>query len=118
MAHLPKERGVLSFLLARKGASQRSASPKRNSIRVISDAFPLPDTRHARYGCSDKGLVLLAGNRTKIAMLRSGAVISARVSGAEPRDKKSGAFVLDAALVPMGELIIDNNTENTLKKTD
>ncbi|MDR0637355.1 MAG: rRNA methyltransferase [Spirochaetaceae bacterium] len=97
MARLPKERGVLSFLLARKGAAQRSAIPKRNPIRVISDAFPLPDTRYARYGCSEKGLVLLAGNRAEIELLRSGAVISARISGAEPRDKKSGALVLDAA---------------------
>ncbi|MDR1469134.1 MAG: small ribosomal subunit Rsm22 family protein [Spirochaetaceae bacterium] len=97
MAHLPKERGAVSFLLARKGADKRSASPKRNGIRVISDTFPLPDTRYGCYGCSEKGLVLLAGSRTGIEHLRSGTVISARVSGTEPRDKKSGALVLDAA---------------------
>jgi hypothetical protein len=97
-ARLPKERGVFSFLLARKGANRKSASPKRNgiSIRVISDIFPLPDARFARYGCSEKGLVLLAGSRANIGNLHSGAVISVRIYGAEPRDKKSGAIVLDA----------------------
>jgi ribosomal protein RSM22 (predicted rRNA methylase) len=101
MARLPKERGVVSFLLVRKGAGRRNAPQKRNSIpiRMISGAFPLPGTRYARYGCSEKGLVLLAGSRTDVDPLQSGAVISARVSGTEPRDKKSGALVLDAASV-------------------
>jgi hypothetical protein len=100
-ARLPKERGAVSFLLARKGAVRRSVSLKRNGIpiRVISDAFSLPDGRYARYGCSEKGSVLLAGSRTDIDSLPSGAVISARISGTEGRDKKSGALVLDAALV-------------------
>jgi hypothetical protein len=103
-ARLPKERGVLSFLLARKDsdqaghkdappASKRAALP----VRVISDAFPLPDNRFARYGCSEKGLVLLTGSREETNNRRSGTLVSVPVSGSEGRDKKSGALVLDAA---------------------
>jgi ribosomal protein RSM22 (predicted rRNA methylase) len=98
-AFLPKERGVLSFLLAHKGRKENEQkNPGSNHanlpVRIISDPFPLPDSRHARYGCSEKGLVLLTGNREKIAARRSGSLVSVRITGTKPHDKKSGAIVV------------------------
>jgi hypothetical protein len=106
-ARLPKERGAVSFLLARKGATRRTARPGQSGLtfRVIRDAFPLPTSRHpgavryGRYGCSEKGLVLPSGSRDEIERLPSGAIASVRLLGTEPRDKKSGALILDMASV-------------------
>jgi hypothetical protein len=54
----------------------------------------LPDTRYARYGCSEKGLVLLTDSREKIETRRSGSLVSVQITGTEPHDKKSGAIVV------------------------
>jgi hypothetical protein len=99
-AHLSKEDGALSFLLARR--TQRSAelapAPSRTAAllpaRITSGAFPLPDMRYARYACSEKGLILLTGSREEIGLRQSGSTVSVSVTGAEPRDKKSGALTV------------------------
>jgi hypothetical protein len=93
-AHLPKESGVLSFLLAHKAGQPPAASRAHVPVRVISGTFPLPDMHHARYGCSDKGLVLLTGSREEIESRPSGSLVTVPLTGDEPRDKKSGALIV------------------------
>ena len=88
-ADIPKERAVLSFLLA----SPEKYSRKEELLRVISDAFALPGNKYGRYCCSQQGLILLAG--TKAAMLKnhSGAAVNAVVK--KERDSKSGALMAE-----------------------
>ena len=94
-AKLPKERAVLSFLLT--GAADAQAAGATDAatatLRVISDAFPLPPTRFGRYCCSREGLVLLAGGKAAIEKTASGALVNAIVK--EERDPKSGAFIAE-----------------------
>jgi hypothetical protein len=99
-AHLPKEDGVLSFLLAHRGENgeKKEPVPSRATapvvpVRITSGIFPLPDLRYARYGCSEKGLVLLAGTREEINPRQSGSTVFVPLTGTEPRDKKSGALI-------------------------
>jgi hypothetical protein len=96
-ARLPKEDGVLSFLLAHKNENKKDAAVARATVpvRITSGAFPLPDMRYARYGCSEKGLVLLVGSREEVNARQSGDTITVTipVTGTEPRDKKSGALI-------------------------
>ncbi|MDR1229820.1 MAG: small ribosomal subunit Rsm22 family protein [Spirochaetaceae bacterium] len=91
---LPKEDGVLSFLLAHRGepAPSRTTAPAV-PVRITSGAFPLPDMRYARYGCCEKGLVLLAGTREETGPRQSGSTVLVPLTGTEPRDKKSGALI-------------------------
>ena len=94
-AGLPKERAVLSFLLAGMGAGSRPGQTGQTTLpaRVISDAFPLPDKRSGRYCCSGRGLVLLAGEQASIADTPSGALINAVLAEPERKDPKSGALL-------------------------
>jgi hypothetical protein len=120
-ARLPKEDGVLSFLLARKNESKKDAVANPQSgfasgilrkaqnstlgtaaartvpVRITSGAFPLPDMRYARYGCSEKGLVLLVGSREEVNARPCGGTVTVSFdnnsNGSEPRDKKSGALI-------------------------
>jgi hypothetical protein len=111
-ARIPKERAVLSFLLAGGPAlSQRTAGKsekkmpqkklttpeKHEKIRVISDAFPVGDGKDqstnswGRYGCGEYGLVLVTGSRAALEEIPSGALEELTLNGA--KDAKSGAFV-------------------------
>jgi len=96
-AGIPKERLVLSFLLT--GAVSPKAAPSAKTgqqrVRIISDAFPLPDNRFGRYGCSAQGLVLLAGEKSRIEKIVSGSLITP-VFAANRRDEKSGALLAEA----------------------
>ncbi|MDR0383550.1 MAG: rRNA methyltransferase, partial [Spirochaetaceae bacterium] len=63
-AGLHKEKVTLSFLLAAKTGKTRAVPAGTQgllAVRVLSDAFPLPDSAAARYACSEKGLTLLRG---------------------------------------------------------
>jgi hypothetical protein len=95
-AGIPKERAVLSFLLAGPAVSAVLPDPVPENtltVRIISDAFPLPAALYGRYGCSVRGLVLVTGRKTAIEGLESGAF---RENGSsERRDRKSGALVLE-----------------------
>jgi len=98
-AGLPKERAVLSFLLAGasdvKQAAARAGeglSPAVSATRIISDSFPLPQSRFGRYGCSQQGLVLLAGAKELIEKTASGSLVQAAVSK-DKKDPKSGALL-------------------------
>ncbi|GAB1481904.1 hypothetical protein MASR2M78_07190 [Treponema sp.] len=101
LAHIPKERATLSFLLAGNSAAAQpvssapSASTNQLSVRVVSDSFALPDGSSGRYACSARGLILISGSRRTIEEAESGILLSfANPQGAEKRDEKSGALVL------------------------
>ena len=88
-AGIPKERAVLSFLLA--GPANPNADPPTPVLRVISDAFPLPQNRFGRYCCSRQGLVLLGRKKDIIERTASGSLVNAIFTkgGIDP---KSGAL--------------------------
>jgi len=113
-AGIPKERGVLSFLLAGgrgtaqgeargTGTAQRGRTGKERGalstelVRIQSDPFPLPEGAWGRYACGkpggesgrESGLVLLRGDRTTIGRCHSGALAEAVFSG--EKDAKTGA---------------------------
>jgi hypothetical protein len=108
-ARLPKERLVFSFLLTgsktktqkHKALSRKKAeSIWEENIRIISDAFPLPNHRFGRYGCSASGLVLLTGEKNQIEKLESFGYIEQNkqktyIFTGNERDVKSGALILE-----------------------
>jgi len=112
-AGIPKERLVLSYLLAgaqiqSKQVSSKQASSKQVSeqkteaekVRVISDMFALPNNKFGRYGCCSDGLVLLTGDKIRIEKIASGELVFkdriSSVSAAEgERDAKSGAIIME-----------------------
>ncbi|MDR2662374.1 MAG: rRNA methyltransferase [Treponema sp.] len=122
-AGIPKERAAVSFLLAGP-AGKTAAGPADNvaasspdvkrmrdntpspaaalpadlkRIRVISDAFPLLQTapsQWGRYGCSEQGLVLIAGNRWEMEQTESGSLLELPFPKDEQRDPKTGALIV------------------------
>ncbi|MDR3146436.1 MAG: rRNA methyltransferase [Treponema sp.] len=103
-AGLPKERAALSFVFAcgaaRSGPS-RQAGMTETAVRILSDPFPLPEGgqggRYGRYGCSERGAVLAAGEKQKIYALNFGALLRTPLPApdTERRDPKSGAPVVE-----------------------
>ena len=113
-ARIPKERAVLSFLLAGPLSQKpigkpdrketRKAPGKHGKIRVISDPFEInaparyrkpSGASWGRYGCCDHGLVLVTGSRAALEETPSGAAEGLPLNGA--KDAKSGAFI---AVIP------------------
>jgi len=95
-AGIPKERLVLSYLLA--GAYKEKQKHAAEKTRVISDAFPLPDDKFGRYGCCSDGLVLLSGNKSRIEKMASGELVpkSAVIDNVNnAQDSKSGALIME-----------------------
>jgi len=99
-AKLPKERLVLSYLFsggsraAEKNPQKINNSAKeKQDIRVISDAFTLPENRFGRYGCCEKGLVLVTGDKNRISEIPSLSLTAAYPFENEKRDSKSGALL-------------------------
>jgi len=97
---IPKERLVLSYLLA--GAQKdgqkhtKTAQTAAEKVRVISDAFALPDNKSGRYGCCSGGLVLLTGNKSRIEKIASGELVPKSAGIADSiRDQKSGALIME-----------------------
>jgi len=88
-AGLPKERAVLSFLFATRGGQMEDA--KKDRLRIISDAFPLPGNLFGRYCCSDKGLSLLVDEKRIIEKNNCGSLVNAVIK--EEKDSKSGALI-------------------------
>ena len=93
-AAIPKERAVLSFLLAKKNTAPEEKPLSKKELfcktRVISDPFPV-GTLYGRYGCSDRGLVLVRGARAELEAMESGTLAELRIT--EKRDPKSGALI-------------------------
>jgi hypothetical protein len=108
-AGLPKERISLSFILAgpalsaaapsagaceRQGVRGAAAKPSV-PVRIISDAFPLPGKgEFGRYGCSERGLMLVKGKRREIDALASGVLAEPALKESAEQDPKSGALIL------------------------
>jgi hypothetical protein len=116
-AGIPKERAVLSFLLAGPGGiappEDGGAEAPLLALRIISDAFPLggggargrggPGSRSGRYGCSARGLVLAAGDRAALAALPAGTLLRIAPPSRERRDPKSGALMAELPQGPARE---------------
>ncbi len=97
-AGLPKDRLIASWLLLQPEppADAMPASPPDHSVRIISDAFRLPDGGSGRYACTQTGYSLV---RDSLADLPSGAlaVLDAPLPpSASERDEKSNAVLIRA----------------------
>ena len=98
-AGIPKERAVLSFLFAAPVTAQEKANElhrttqERAKIRIISDSFSVGDI-WGRYGCSERGLVLVNGSKRSLENLPSGAQEELHLSD-DFTDAKSGAFIAE-----------------------
>jgi hypothetical protein len=100
-AGLPKERVVLSFLLAgpRGQTARTGAAREELPVRIISDAFPVASGGgYGRYGCSSRGLVLMAGSRGQAENQVSGTALRMVPDRREKRDPKSGALALEFSM--------------------
>jgi len=93
-AGIPKERLVFSFLLTGQAGS-RAAEKPQEAARIISDAFPLPNSRFGRYGCCSRGLILLTGEKIRIEKIASGSLITPVFPAGDKRDEKSGALLAE-----------------------
>jgi hypothetical protein len=99
-AKLPKERLVLSYLLAGKinqkiphTKAQRHGDNIEEEVRVISDAFSLPNNQFGRYGCSSQGLILLTGEKSRVEELASHSLVKPIFAADGQRDQKSSALI-------------------------
>jgi hypothetical protein len=95
-AGLPKDRAVMSFLLAGKGTAPDATDADGTApaaVRLISDPFSLGDGRWGRYGCGEAGLVLAAGSGKAAADAVSGTLGFYEDSGG--KDPKTGATVVN-----------------------
>lgn len=95
---LPKDRLIASYLLLQPEppADEARAAPGDRTVRIVSDAFKLPDGGLGRYACSRTGYTLA---RDSLADLPSGslAILDATLpSSGSQRDEKSNAVILKA----------------------
>jgi hypothetical protein len=108
---LPKERAVLSYLWAARGAmvrppvgmpesSGRGSERERRAkvgrgilVRVVSDPFPLPDGSTGQYACSSLGYTMLRRPRGEEAF-GSGDLLEVTTASMQRTDDKSGAVIL------------------------
>jgi hypothetical protein len=102
-AKMPKDRASLSFLLLTRGENSavRVRAPKQPGkgcgvVRVVSEGFDLPNGRRGRYGCSQKGLILLESRPGQPAPV-PGDQLTVKWPDQERRDPKSGALALPLA---------------------
>jgi hypothetical protein len=93
-AKIPKERLVLSYLLTGPVTGDNIIHTS-NTARIISDAFPLPNNKFGRYGCSERGLILLTGKKNIIEKTVSGSLITPVFMANDQRDAKSGALLAE-----------------------
>ncbi len=97
---LPKENSSVSFLLLQRGehcrvqvAPMPGMARQDVAVRVVSETFPLPGGRKGCYGCSAKGLVLLAGGANQDHP-EPGVLLKAAWPQRAEKDRKSGAWLL------------------------
>ena len=94
-AHLPKERASLSFLLLAAPDQSADVPADPAVLRVVSEAFSLPEGRHGCYACGAQGLALLtATGQPARARLAPGDRVVARPPARPRRDPKSGAVII------------------------
>jgi hypothetical protein len=99
-AKLPKARASLSFLLMVRGDDPpvrirpaRTPGKGAGVVRVISEGFDLPGGRLGRYGCSEKGLILLENRRDEKAPV-PGEQVTVKWPDTDRKDQKSGGLVI------------------------
>ena len=99
-AKLPKARASLSFLLMVRGDEppvrirpQRTPGKGAGVVRVISEGFDLPNGKLGRYGCSEKGLILLENRRDEQGPVPGGQV-TVKWPHKARRDPKSGGLTV------------------------
>ncbi|MCL2094382.1 MAG: rRNA methyltransferase [Treponema sp.] len=103
-AQIPKERAVLSYLLAGPKAGPAAGhAASTGRVRIISDSFLLEGGFFGRYACGDRGLVLLKGSREELEEAAPGQERELSFTG--EIDPKSGA--------PVGKLA--GNTAGNIK---
>ena len=116
-AGIPKERATLSFLLAgshyntavdlKRMHINAAANLKRShiitasipallQIRIVSGTFPVSfqKTGSGCYGCSERGMVLVTGNRTQLKSINPGSLLTLPPPDNEQRDPKTGALII------------------------
>jgi hypothetical protein len=115
-AGIPKERATLSFIYTGPAGDGNTVNPGSGRgavlVRIISDPFPVntggpggkPGAVFGRYGCSERGLILVRGGRELVEDYEPGMLAELVFQGTERRDTKSGALVL----VPPGTVRIQN----------
>ena len=86
--------------LMRMRNNSSNSDLKRMRIRIVSDTFPVPFQKSGIgcYGCSEKGMVLVTGNRTQKNELASGTLLNLPLSANEKRDPKTGALIVPVSL--------------------
>ena len=95
---IPKERAVLSFLLSGPMPDKIKSKKDKTRIRIISDLFPLGGEKTkesenwGRYGCSERGMVLVSGSRKTIEKTYSGTLEELPLTAGKI-DSKSGALI-------------------------
>jgi Mitochondrial small ribosomal subunit Rsm22 len=104
---LPKERTSLAFLLLTRPKSPIKirptpvTKPGEGVALVVSEPFDLPDQKRGRYGCSEKGMVLLEGKPGDgVEGPHPGERLVVRWPDQERRDLKSGALILSRSVPP------------------
>jgi hypothetical protein len=101
-ARLPKARASLSFLLLTRGGGGRVSLPippaadgVKEPVRLVSESFDLEQGDRGRYGCSEKGLVLLKMKEGRWADLPPGDLVHADFTKKSQKDRKSGARIVE-----------------------
>ena len=109
-AGLPKERAVMSYLWAARGAMARPPAgipdPMRSSekerrarvgkgilVRVVSEPFALPEGATGQYACTNLGYTLLKRPRGEESF-EPGDLLEVATAPLQKYDEKSGAIVL------------------------
>ena len=99
-AGIPKERAVLSFIFSGGGSQKTETQKNKTKIRVVSDPFQLDSGNYnnkntwGRYGCSERGPVLVTGSRKAIEALASGVMEELQLSAGKT-DAKSRALIAE-----------------------
>ncbi|MDR0730130.1 MAG: small ribosomal subunit Rsm22 family protein [Treponema sp.] len=92
-AGIPKERAILSFLLA---GPHSPAEQQARTVRVISSPFPVSGgaagRSQGRYVCGEKGMALLRGEESFITAAEPGTLLTVTFTGEQ--DPKSGVPVV------------------------
>jgi len=76
------------------------SGPETIRIRIISDVFPVLSEKQkagsswGRYGCSEKGMILVTGSRTQLDSACSGTLIELSQPVNEQQDLKTGALII------------------------
>ena len=65
-------------------------------IRIVSDTFPVPFQKGGLgcYGCSERGMILVCGNRTQFNAVQHGSLLTLTLPNKEQRDPKTGALII------------------------